>query len=167
MAWSIRRKPQPLARQCSGVSPRRSTRHQAAEDAPEARQQESARVAESTWSTSETWERQSLQDASETPTAQRARGARRTPRRRRERRYDPVDGKAYAWEEFFALYKGKHKQKDVEAYWVTCRPLKGKRGKKVEPELKGKAKWKVKSSARRLPRDGGSSGPLEGGEAPL
>ena len=78
-----------------------------------------------------------------------------------------MDGKAYAWEELFAFYKGEYKQREVEAYWATCRPLKGKRGEKAEPESEGKAKWKVKSSARRLPSEGGGSGPLERGGAPL
>ena len=163
-ARSIRRKPLPLVRQSSGVSPRRSTRHQTAEDAPEAYRRRSAR--ESTWSSSEACEQQSVQDASETLKAPRARAVRRTPRRRRERRHDPVDGKAYAWEEFFALYKGKYKQKEVEAYWVTCQPLRGKRGEKAELKVKGKARWKVKHGSRR-PRGGSWSGPPEGGEARL
>ena len=168
-----------------GVAPRRSTRHQTAEEAPEAREHQSAQevpAQRKAQSATEALERQGAGDAPEKceqqnarrareqPSAQEAltaRAVRRAPRKRRKKRTDPTDGKAYARDELLAFYKGKYQRREVEAYWAACRPQKGKRGETAKPGPKDKAKWKVKSSARRLPRDGGSSGPLEGGEAPL
>merc|ERR1712129_659008 len=38
--------------------------------------------------------------------------------------------------------------KEVEAYWETCKPAKGKKGKKADPEPKAKAKAKAKVKAK-------------------
>jgi hypothetical protein len=64
-----------------------------------------------------------------------------------EKRVDPDDGSAYTWEELSAYYKGKYKKKEIDAYWETCKPAKGKKGKK-EPEPKAKAKSKSKEKAK-------------------
>ena len=109
---------------------------------------------------------QSICESWETQETQNRRGARRGPRKQRMRRVDPYDGKAYAWGDFLALYKGKYKQKEVEAYWATCRPLKGKRGKMAGMAREGTAK-KEKSRTWRWQIHGGWREPREGGEAPL
>jgi len=69
-----------------------------------------------------------------------------------EKRVDPDDGTAYTFDELSVFYKGKYKKKEVEAYWETCKPVKGKKGKKDEPEPKAKAKAKVKAKAAPEPK---------------
>jgi len=70
-----------------------------------------------------------------------------------ERRIDPDDKAAYTWEELAAYYKGKYKNKEIDAYWEACTPVKpkakgkGKKGK-GEPEPKGKGKGKGKAEPK-------------------
>lgn len=68
-----------------------------------------------------------------------------------EKRVDPDDGGAYTYEEMAAYYKGKYKKNAIAAYWETCKPVKGKKGKakeKAKPKAKGKAKEKAKTKAK-------------------
>eukprot|EP00971_Amphidinium_carterae_P272474 5408192-Amphidinium_carterae.1 len=63
-----------------------------------------------------------------------------------EKRIDPEDGKAYAYEELLAYYKGKYKKTEIASYWEeVCKPnRKGKGGQ-------GKAKSKAASKAAPKP----------------
>jgi len=72
-----------------------------------------------------------------------------------DKRVDPEDGAAYAFDELSAFYKGKYNKKAINAYWETLKPAKkGKaktkdKGKEAAaPKAKVKAKAKVKVEAR-------------------
>jgi len=75
-----------------------------------------------------------------------------------EKRVDPEDGTAYAWDELSAFYAGKYKKKEIEAYWESCKPAKKAKSKakskakaeaEAEPaEPKAKAKTKAKAKAK-------------------
>jgi len=80
-----------------------------------------------------------------------------------EKRVDTEDGNAYTYDELAAFYKGKYKKKEIEAYWETLKPAKGKKSKgkaKAEPEeeapkgkkSKGKAKAEPKEEAAEEPK---------------
>jgi len=65
-----------------------------------------------------------------------------------ERRTDPEDGTAYTYDELAEYYRGKYKNKAIEAYWETCEAVKKGKGKgKAVAEPKAKAKGKAKAKA--------------------
>lgn len=66
-----------------------------------------------------------------------------------EKRIDPEDGEAYAWDEFAAYYGGKYKTKALAAYWEDMDIAKGRKGKKeAEPKAKAKVKAKAEPKAK-------------------
>jgi malate dehydrogenase len=70
-----------------------------------------------------------------------------------EKRIDPEDGVAYAYEDLAAYYQGKYKKAAIAQYWETMKVAKGKakakaKGKaKEQPQAEPKAKAKAKAKA--------------------
>eukprot|EP00928_Gymnodinium_smaydae_P019911 TRINITY_DN17674_c1_g1_i1.p2 TRINITY_DN17674_c1_g1~~TRINITY_DN17674_c1_g1_i1.p2 ORF type:complete len:124 (-),score=39.99 TRINITY_DN17674_c1_g1_i1:584-955(-) len=75
-----------------------------------------------------------------------------------QKRIDPEDGQAYTLAEMKEYYRGKHKAKEIQAYFEECKPVKGGKAAKAkakvkqEPQPKAKVKAKAKAKAPKAPK---------------